>query len=55
VFHDPSDFQSSPAYRARYPHVTRNMRWNVLAPGMNRAVNALRHSQPGRLGSLGAP
>lgn len=53
VFHDPSDFQASPAYRARYPHVTRNMRWNVLAPGMNRAVSALRHSQPGRLGSLG--
>jgi hypothetical protein len=53
TFHDPHDFQLSRAYRDRYPHVTRTMRWNVLAPGMNRAVKHLRDSQPGRLGSLG--
>ncbi|MEJ6021807.1 transglutaminase-like domain-containing protein [Ramlibacter sp. PS4R-6] len=52
TFHDPYDFQVSAAYRDRYPHVTRTMRWNVLAPGMNRAVKNLRQTQPGRLGSL---
>jgi hypothetical protein len=53
IFHDPQEFQLSRAYKDRFPHVTRTMRWNVLAPGMNRAVKHLRESQPGRLGSLG--
>jgi hypothetical protein len=35
--------------------VSRAVRWNVLAPGMNRAVNHLRQWQPGgRAASLGS-
>ncbi|HEY8048066.1 MAG TPA: transglutaminase-like domain-containing protein [Ramlibacter sp.] len=46
-FHDPYDFLVSPVCRERFPRLPRAVRWNVLAPGMNRAVNHLRDSQPG--------
>lgn len=46
-FHDPHDFLVSPVCRERFPRVSRAVRWNVLAPGMNRAVTNLRLSQPG--------
>jgi hypothetical protein len=46
-FHDPYDFVVSPAYRERYARVSRAVTWNVLAPGMNRAVKNLRQSAPG--------
>jgi hypothetical protein len=53
-FHDPYDFLVSDVCRERFPRVARAVRWNVLAPGMNRAVNHLRQWQPGgRTGSLG--
>jgi hypothetical protein len=54
-FHDPMDFLLSPVCRERFPRVSRAVRWNVLAPGMNRAVNHLRRWQPGgRAASLGS-
>lgn len=43
-FHDPYDFLVSPVCRERFPRVPRAVRWNVLAPGMNRAVTNLRQS-----------
>jgi hypothetical protein len=46
-FHDPYDFLVSPVCRERFPRVARAVRWNVLAPGMNRAVTNLRRLQPG--------
>jgi hypothetical protein len=46
-FHDPYDFLISPACRERFPRVSRAVRWNVLAPGMNRAVTNLRESERG--------
>lgn len=54
-FHDPHDFLVSPVCRERFPRVSRAVRWNVLAPGMNRAVSNLRMYQPGgRAAQLGA-
>jgi hypothetical protein len=41
-FHDPHDFLVSPVCRERFPRVARAVRWNVLAPTMNRAVTNLR-------------
>lgn len=53
-FHDPHDFLVSAVCRERFPRVARAVRWNVLAPGMNRAVTNLRQTQPGgRSPSLG--
>ena len=53
-FHDPYDFLVSPVCSERFPRVSRAVRWNVLAPGMNRAVTVLRRSQPGgRIAQLG--
>jgi hypothetical protein len=46
-FHDPQDFLDSPISRERFTGVARAVRWNVLAPGMNRAVKNLRRSGPG--------
>lgn len=46
-FHDPYDFLVSPVCRERYPRVSRALQWNMLAPGMNRAVKNLRDSAPG--------
>jgi len=51
-FHDPYDFLVSPVCRERFPRVSRAMRWNVLAPGMDRAVTQLRRSGPGSSLSL---
>jgi hypothetical protein len=40
--------------RERFPRVSRAVRWNVLAPGMNRAVTNLREANGGgRTPSLG--
>jgi hypothetical protein len=46
-FHDPYDFLVSPVCRDRFPRVPRAMRWNMLAPGMNRAVSHLRETNGG--------
>lgn len=46
-FHDPYDFLVSPVCRDRFPRMTRAARWNVLAPGMNRAVSHLRQAHGG--------
>lgn len=43
-FHDPAQFAS--AYREGLPRVGRAMRWNMLAPGMHRAVQDLRTIPP---------
>lgn len=51
-FHDPYDFLVSPVCRERFPRVSRAVQWNVLAPGMNRAVTHLRRSGPGSSLSL---
>jgi hypothetical protein len=41
-FHDPLHYVSSPAYRRRYNPLVRLIRWNVLAPFMDRAWRTLR-------------
>ena len=46
-FHDPYDFLVSPVCRERFPRVSRAVQWNVLAPGMNRAVTNLRETNGG--------
>ena len=46
-FHDPYDFLVSPVCRERFPRVPRAWRWNMLAPGMNRAVTNLRETNGG--------
>ena len=46
-FHDPYDFLVSAVHRERYARVTRTMRWNMLAPQMNRAVTQLRQTGGG--------
>jgi hypothetical protein len=47
IYHDPYDFLVSPVCGERFPRVSRAMRWNILAPGMNRAVKHLRQSERG--------
>jgi hypothetical protein len=46
-FHDPYDFLVSPVHRERFARVTRTVRWNMLAPKMNRAVTQLRQTGGG--------
>jgi hypothetical protein len=41
-FHDPLHYVSSPAYRRRYNPLGRLIRWNVLAPFIERAWRTLR-------------
>ena len=44
LFHDPEAFAG--VYREGLPRVGRAMRWNMLAPGMHRAVQDLRTMKP---------
>jgi hypothetical protein len=46
-FHDPYDFLVSPVHRERFARMTRTVRWNMLAPKMNRAVTQLRQTGGG--------
>lgn len=46
-YHDPYDFLVSSVCRERYPRMSRALRWNMLAPGINRAVTQLRESDSG--------
>lgn len=41
-WHDPHGFQASPEFRSRHRQFTRRMRWNVIAPWMERAIRDLR-------------
>lgn len=43
VFHDPEEFVRSRVYRENHPRLARALHWNVLAPGMERAIRDLRH------------
>jgi hypothetical protein len=52
-FHDPYEFLVSPVHRERFARTTRTMRWNMLAPGMNRAVTQLRLTGGGHSSSYG--
>jgi len=42
VYSDPLELVSSPAWRASHRSITRGLRWNVLAPIMDKVVRELR-------------
>jgi len=56
VYQDPLAFVSSKAYRANHPRLARAVHWNVLAPGMERAIRDLRQDmEPGAPAPSPAP
>ena len=44
-WHDPQGFQASDAFRARHRQFTRRMRWNLLAPWIERTIRNLREDE----------
>ncbi|MBK0394042.1 transglutaminase-like domain-containing protein [Ramlibacter algicola] len=44
--HDPAQRIHSDAYRSQHHRVVRSMHWNLLAPGMQRAITDLRDGRP---------
>jgi hypothetical protein len=46
VFHEPQEFVLSKVYRENHPRLARALHWNVLAPGMERAIRELRQDLP---------
>jgi transglutaminase-like putative cysteine protease len=54
VFNDPEEFVTSRCYRDNHPRLTRALHWNVLAPGMSRAIRDLRQETGGSDDGLAA-
>lgn len=46
LFHDPQHCMASGAFRARHVGFVRFLRWNLLVPGMRRAVDRIRSWAP---------
>jgi hypothetical protein len=46
LFHDPQHCMASQAFRARHVGFVRYLRWNLLVPGMRRAVERIRRWVP---------
>ncbi|RYF14017.1 MAG: transglutaminase family protein [Comamonadaceae bacterium] len=46
LFHDPQHCMASGAFRARHVGFMRFLRWNLLVPGMRRAVDRVRRWVP---------
>lgn len=56
LYADPLAFVSSRAYRENHPRLARAVHWNVLAPGMERAIRDLRQDmEPGAPSPSPAP
>lgn len=48
VYQDPLAFFSSPAFRDHHNKLGRAMRWNLIAPAMQRAIERVRKDAPRR-------
>lgn len=46
LFHDPEHCMASRAFRARHTGFVRYLRWNLMVPGMRRAVDRIRRWAP---------
>lgn len=44
--HDTAQHIASAVYRSKHHRVVRNVHWNLLAPGMQRAITDLREGRP---------
>lgn len=46
LFHDPEHCMASQAFRTRHTSFVRYLRWNLMVPGMRRAVERIRRWAP---------